>query len=86
MHTTILLFTSTSSSEYLQCWPETGELGTFSSFQESDRGQISLRVMSAPGIKQGALWTEAAAAHLQGGEISGKASLEEHVRTLEDFC
>ena len=42
--------------------------------------------MSAPGIKQGALWTEAAAAHLQGGEISGKASLEEHVRTLEDFC
>lgn len=49
------------------------------SLQESDGGQISLRVMSAPGIKQGALWTEAAAAHLQGGEISGKASLEEHV-------
>lgn len=86
MRTTILLFTSTSSSEYLQCWPEPGELGTFGSLQESDGGQISLRAMSAPGIKQGALWTEAAAAHLQDGEIPGKASLEEHVRTLEDFC
>ena len=34
------------------------------SLQESDGGQVSLRVKSAPGIKQGALWTEAAAAPL----------------------
>lgn len=79
MRTTVLLLTSASNSEYLQCWPETGKPGMSGSLQESDGGQVSLRVKSAPGIKQGALWTEAAAAHLQGGEISGKASLEEHV-------
>lgn len=70
MRATILLFTFTSNTEYLHCWPETGELGMSGSLQESDGGQISLRVTSAPGIKR-VLCEQKRQQFIYGGRAAG---------------
>lgn len=70
----------TSNTEYLQCWPETGELGMFGSLRESNRGTDKSESNECSGDLDGGLDEQKQQQFTwRAGEIPRKASLGEDI-------